>query len=100
MVSAFKLARRREIVSRPPEKTLSTATAEAGKDSEGRVNQKEQKTHLGWTRYHMRGDTGWEMKIDDLTTTELGYKSRSPLGGASRTRRVRQLVHEAFEIEQ
>jgi hypothetical protein len=34
MVSAFKLARRREIVSRPPEKTLSTATAEAREDSE------------------------------------------------------------------
>jgi hypothetical protein len=69
MVSTFKPAQRKEIVSRPPEKTLSTATAEAGKDGEACVKQKEQKTHpgLGWTRYHMQDDTGWEMKIKNLT---------------------------------
>jgi hypothetical protein len=46
----------------------------------------------------MQGGKGWEMKIDDPTTTILGYKFQSPLEGASRTQQVRQLVHEAFEI--
>jgi hypothetical protein len=45
------------------------------KDGKAHMIQKELETHLGWTRYHMQGDTSWEMMIDNLTTTELGYKS-------------------------
>ena len=99
MVSAFKLARQRETVSRPPEKTLSTATAETGKDGEVHAKQTEQETHQGWTRDHMQGNTDWEMKTADPTTTESGCRFQNLLEGASRTQGVHRLVHEVFEIE-
>jgi len=47
MVSAFKLAWWREIVSWPPEKTLSTATAEAGENSELLIKSKQKKNSPG-----------------------------------------------------
>jgi hypothetical protein len=43
IVSAFKLARQREIVSRPPKKTLSTATADAENNGDLKRKRKEER---------------------------------------------------------
>jgi hypothetical protein len=69
MVSACRLARRRETVSRPPENILSTATAEPGHGisrcckSSGIIYQE-------YIKYHEQGKRDLGIELVDPSTTE------------------------------
>ena len=81
MVSAWRLARRRDIVSRPPEKILSTATAEP-RDMFEKVTCMKPTTHQVYTGCREPCRKGLETELVGQTTNELGYTRRNLQQGA------------------
>jgi hypothetical protein len=74
MVSAWRLARRREIVSRPPEKTHLT---EPGMEMFYEKNIDVRTTHQEYIRCHEQGETDLGTERVHPSTTELDYKCRN-----------------------
>ena len=71
IVLACRLARRREIVSRPPEKIHSTATAEPALRQKEEICFNNPFTHQEYTICHKKDGINLETGLADLPTTEL-----------------------------
>ena len=80
MVSVRRLARRREIVSRPPEKILSTATAEPREMFEQATCMR-LTTHQVYTRCREPCRKGLGTELVGQTISELDYMRRNLLQG-------------------
>ena len=80
MVSAQRLARRREIVSRPPRNILSTATAEP-EDVFEKVACIRLITHQKYIICHEPCSTGLGTELVGQSTSELDYMHQSLLQG-------------------
>jgi len=72
IVSAWIIACQREIVSQPPKKILSTATAEPG-DMLEKVTHMRLTIHQEYTRCHEPGKRGLGTEFVSLSTRELYY---------------------------
>jgi hypothetical protein len=78
MVSAWRLAQQREMVSQPPEKTCSMATAEPGMEMFPEKNIEDVRTtHQEYIRCHEQGKTDSGTECIDPSTTELDYRHRN-----------------------
>jgi hypothetical protein len=70
MVSGCRLARRREIVSQPPEKTRSTATADPADGLAKKKRGLNTYTHLVYKEDHVQTKKGWEIGHVSPSTSE------------------------------
>ena len=75
MVEGRRLARRKEIVSRPPEKMRSTATADPSMTRQFRLQNesRRRKTHRELREHHKQAYKHLGIGRDDLPTTWLGH---------------------------
>ncbi|KAJ7681363.1 hypothetical protein B0H17DRAFT_1138516 [Mycena rosella] len=96
MESGFKLARRREMVSLPPEKMRSIATAEPIQST---VNTQKPEgkmcTDHSWSEYHAQAKTNSGIERGAQTTTQLDHIGRNSRGGACNTGNWRNYVAKA-----
>jgi hypothetical protein len=75
MVSAWRLAWQREMVSQPPEKTHLMATAEPGMEMFPEKNIEDVRTtHQEYIRCHEQGKTDSGTEHVNPSTTELDYR--------------------------
>ena len=78
MVSALRLAQRREMVSRPPEKTRLTATAEPRcEDDALKFCKYARMTHQVYIKCHKQGKTSLGTELVDPSTSELDCMHRN-----------------------
>jgi hypothetical protein len=73
IVSGERLARRREIVSRPPENILSTAIAEPGHTLESTATNMRLNTYQEYTRCRVPCKKDLEIDLIGQTTSELAH---------------------------
>jgi len=76
-VLASRLARRRDIVSRPPENILSTATAEPRDVGHSEIPETRLKTYQEYPRYREQDRPGLGIELVDLSTSESDYMCRN-----------------------
>jgi hypothetical protein len=78
MVSAWRLAQWREMMSRPPEKTCSMVTAEPGMEMFPEKNIEDVRmTHQEYIRCHKQGKTDLGTEHVNPSTTELDYRHQN-----------------------
>ena len=71
IVSALRLCQCTEIRSRPPEKTLSTATDEPSSCLVAATKASDMMTHLGWKEYLEQAVQDEEIAAAEKPTTKL-----------------------------
>jgi hypothetical protein len=83
MVSALRLAWQREMVSRPPEKTCSTATAEPRcEDDMSKFCKYARMTHQVYIKCHKQGETSLGTELVDPSTVGIWMYSWHQYSGA------------------